>query len=306
MAYRLESDETVRDGLIRTAEEQLAQAASELRDTFETDPVEAVHSARKAIKKERSLLRLVRGAIPPGQRRGENRALREIAHGLAGSRDAAAMEQTVQALSQRYAGQLPQTTFEAVRRELEADSIAAQTAPSGPALNLRAAEELDAVRSRVSGWRLGDGDWPVIEAGLLRSYRSGRAACRHARSHRSTEGWHEWRKRAKDLWYQERLLAGVAGPTVAGHVRDVHRLADLLGDDHDLGVLRQALAGGRIDVAADLDAVVELIDRRRAELQSDALRVGRRVYAEKPAAYARRMRRSWSAGRPRAAQAASA
>ena len=43
------------------------------------DPVKAVHTARKAVKKERSLLRLARGAMSRKQRRRENHALRDAA-----------------------------------------------------------------------------------------------------------------------------------------------------------------------------------------------------------------------------------
>jgi hypothetical protein len=46
-----------------------------------------VHNARKAIKKERSLLRLARGAMPSEQRRRENAALREAARRLSTARD---------------------------------------------------------------------------------------------------------------------------------------------------------------------------------------------------------------------------
>ena len=46
-----------------------------------------------------------------------------------------------------------------------------------------------------------------------------------------------------------------------------------------------------------MGAVVKLIDYRRAELQTEATRVGERVYAETPKAFRRRMRGSWKAGR---------
>lgn len=114
---------------------------------------------------------------------------------------------------------------------------------------------------------------------------------------------HAWRKRVKDLWYHERLLAPICGPAVRGQAKDAHRLAGLLGDDHDLGVLRQVLTSDQIAVAVDLNAVVRLIDHRRAELQSEAIQIGHRVYAEKPKGFRRRLRRSWHAGRAVAAAA---
>jgi CHAD domain-containing protein len=296
VAYRIEAGEAVRDGIRRCAREQLDRAAMELTERITDDPVGAVHTARKAVKKERSLVRLARGSMPAKQRRRENRALRDAVQGLSAPRDAEVMVATLDALSERYVGQVPEHSFQAVREQLEQirDEQRGQLVAS--ALPARAVQELGAVRARIGDWTLGRGGWAAIEPGLLRSYRDGRRGFRRAPSHRSMEDWHAWRKRAKDLWYQQRLLGTVAGPAVAGQAKDAHHLADLLGDDHDLGVLRQAL-DGRVHAPADLDAVVGLIDHRRREVQTEALTIGGRVYAESPKAFIRRMRRTWKAGR---------
>jgi CHAD domain-containing protein len=297
MAYRFEADEGVREAIVRCACEQLDHAVGELSAGVNDDPVGAVHSARKAVKKERSLLRLARGTMPRKQRRRENHALREAARGLSGVRDADVMIQTVAQLSDRFAGQLPESAFAKIIEQLERDRDARRSQSTGSALNGRAVQELGAVRQRVDDWQLTRGGWSAIESGLLRSYRDGRHAFAVAQREPSIEDLHAWRKRVKDLWYQERLLAPICGPAIAGQGEDAHRLADLLGDDHDLGVLREILTGGDLGVAVDLGAVISLIDHRRAELQTEAVNIGKRVYAEKPEAFRRRIRRSWNAGR---------
>jgi CHAD domain-containing protein len=301
MAYRLELDEDVRDGIVRCAREQLDRAVSELSERITDDPVDAVHSARKAVKKERSLLRLVRGSMAPKQRRRENAALRAAARELSAARDAEVMIDTLGQLSERYVGQLPETTFNEIRAQLEQARDAHRGQLIEAALRARAVQELGAVRVRVEEWKLRHGGWQAVEKGLSRSYRDGRSAFARARSRRSTAALHAWRKRAKDLWYQERLLSEICGPPVAGQAKDAHRLADLLGDDHDLGVLRDTLTRGAVHAPADIDAVVRLIDHRRHQLQSEAFYLGGRVYAETPKAFIRRMHRSWTAGRGRAA-----
>ncbi|HEY2769507.1 MAG TPA: CHAD domain-containing protein [Solirubrobacteraceae bacterium] len=278
----------------RCAKEQLDRALSELTEKVSTDPAEAIHSARKAIKKERSLLRLVRGSMPGDQRARENATLRDVARGLSGARDADVMISSIDELSERFAGQLPATTFRAIRTHLEDGRRAA---PSGRGGETDAVEELTAIRARVPEWHLGSGGWTAIESGLLRSYRRGRAAFRRARASGATEELHEWRKRVKDLWYHERLLAPACGPAVRGHAKDLDRLSDLLGDDHDLAVLEHELTVDGSSVAVDLEAVRGVIDHRRAELQTEATRIGERVYAETPKAYRRRLRTSWKAGR---------
>lgn len=297
MAYRFQTDEGVREAIIRCAREQLDDAVGELSEGIADDPVGAVHSARKAVKKERSLLRLARGAMSPKQRRRENRALRDAARGLSGVRDADVMIETVTALSDRFAGQLPEHTFTAIADELERTRDAQRAQSTGSTLDTRAVQELGAVRVRIDDWQLNRRGWSAIESGLLRSYRDGRKAFARAQHQPSLEDLHAWRKRVKDLWYQERLVAPICGPAIRGHAKDAHRLADLLGDDHDLGVLHETLTRDPLAVAVDLDAVVRLIDHRRAELQTEAIHVGERIYAEKPNAFRRRMRSSWNAGR---------
>ena len=297
MAYHLEADEDVQEAIIRCAREQLDHAVGELSDGIGNDPVGAVHSARKAVKKERSLLRLARGTMSPRQRRHENRALRDAARGFSGVRDADVMIETITHLSDRFAGQLPESAFTEIADQLQRTRDTGRDQAAGSTLDARAVQELAAVRLRIDDWQLTQTGWSAIESGLLRSYRDGRKAFARAQREPSDETFHAWRKRVKDLWYQERLLAPTCGPATGGQAKDAHRLADILGDDHDLGVLRETLTRGHVDVPVDLDAVVALIDHRRAELQTETVYIGNRVYAEKPKAFLRRMRRSWKAGR---------
>jgi CHAD domain-containing protein len=295
--YRLQPGEPVREEILRCATAQLERAVTELTEGVQADSESAVHAARKAIKKERSLLRLARGSIGDRRHRRENRALRHAARTLSSARDAAALLATIDDIAERYAGQLPERTFAAVRTPLAQRRDAQREQLGGSDLTVRAAAELAAVRARTEDWELTDGGWSGLAQGLRRSYRDGRTAFRRVRDHRSSSDWHQWRKRVKDLWYHERLLSEVAGPACAGQAKDAHRLADLLGDDHDLVVLRHALTGEASHTAADLDAVLGLIDHRQQELRRQALQLGARVYAEKPKAFVRRMRVMWRAGR---------
>ncbi|MBV8430366.1 MAG: CHAD domain-containing protein [Solirubrobacterales bacterium] len=292
MAYKFRADEPVQEAIIRTAREQLDRAVGELSEGITQDPESAIHNARKAIKKERSLLRLARATVPSGQRRRANAALRDAGRALSATRDADVMLVSVDQLADRFAGQLPAQTFKRIRKHLEQQ----QSTGSSSGGDGQAISELGAVRLRLEDWQLGAGGWKALDTGLLRSYKRGRRALRRARASGEAEDLHAWRKRVKDLWYHERLLAPTCGLTVRGHAKELHRLADLLGDDHDLAVLRQELTGD-IETPVDVDAVVHLIDHRRHELQTEAFGMGERLYAEAPKAFRRRMRRSWKAGR---------
>lgn len=295
MSYRFGPDEPVDRALARCATEELDRAIQELTEGVNKDPVRAVHNARKAIKKERSLLRLARGALSSGRRRRENAALREAARGLAGVRDADVLVATVDALSERFVGQLPATTFDGIREQLA--SRRGVNGASAQGFDADVVERLRAVRLRVDGWSPSADGWDALEPGMVRTHKRGRKAFKRARASHSFEDLHEWRKRVKDHWYHQRLLADVGGPVVRGAAKDAHHLSDLLGEDHDMGMLRAELTHDAIHAAVDVDAVVKLIDHRRSELQDEAMAIGARLYAERPAAFARRMRRTWDAGR---------
>ena len=94
--------------------------------------------------------------------------------------------------------------------------------PTGSALDTCAVQELGAARLRIDDWQLKKGGWNAIENGLLRAYRQGRTAFALAQREPSLEDLHAWRKRVKDLWYHERLLAPICGPAIRGHAKDAH------------------------------------------------------------------------------------
>ncbi|MBV9310796.1 MAG: CHAD domain-containing protein [Solirubrobacterales bacterium] len=296
MPYSFAADETAEEAFRRCAREQLETATNELTVEIDNDPVRAVHNARKAVKKERALLRLSRGSLPAKQRKRENKILRDAARTLSDARDADVLIQALDQLSSHFSGQLPDTTFREVRKPLVRARAAERRRLRRNSINGEATEGLKSVWSEIDSWKLKGDGWKSIEPGLMWSYRTGRDSFRKAQRDPTDENLHAWRKRVKDLWYQLRLLSDVGGPVVKGQAKEAHKLADLLGDDHDLGVLRESIVN-MDDVVADVEGVLALLDHRRGQLQSEAFNLGQRLYAEKPGAFRRRMRRSWDAGR---------
>jgi CHAD domain-containing protein len=303
MAYRLNFDEPTPQTLHRTAVELFDDAIGVVGENLDKEPVEAVHEVRKDLKKARSLLRLARPGISRKAYRRENRQLRDTARAISAARDADVMVETVDALAERYAGRLPKRTFTTLRGRLAKDA-AGGAAPSGDGL----LEALQAARARVDAWGLDGCDEATLTAGAVRAYARGRDALAAVEDDASAERLHEWRKRVKDLWYHQRLLRGAWKEPLKALAGESHRLADLLGDEHDLAVLADRLveSPGLTEGSALLDreAILALIAERRAELQADALRLGRRVYAEKPKAYRRRMGRYLAAANRSTAAAA--
>ncbi len=290
MSYRLDlsTQDGVPGALRACAAEQLADAIRVLRSEREADPVEAVHDARKDLKKARSLLRLVRADMPRPHYRAENDAMRDVARRLSDVRDADVMVETVDALAQRFRGSLPRRAIPTVRRRFVSAALHSR-ATADAAISDAVLDELAAIAARVPAWPLDACDARTLRAGATLAYARGRDRFAVAEADPSVENVHEWRKRVKDLWYHARLLEAAWPGVLEAFSEEAHALSDHLGDDHDLGVLAERLTEGQWPLSVDAPALVELTARRREELQLQAFALGHRLYAERPKAFGRRL-----------------
>jgi CHAD domain-containing protein len=291
MGYRLSLDADVPAALRAAAVEQLEDAARLLRDGLDEDPVAAVHGARKDLKKTRSILRLARPDMPRKGYRRENEYLRDTARSISAARDADVMVETVDKLAERFAGRVPKRTFTALRKRL-ADQARASREHAGATITGDVVGALEAAVARVDAWPLAKTDDATLRDGAVRAYDRGRRALAAVERDLSVEALHDWRKRVKDLWYHGRLLEDAWPGPLEAQAEEAHVLSDLLGDDHDLAVLAErieARPGPAAGAPAASGPLLELIAERRGELQAQAVRLGRRLYAERPNAYGRRL-----------------
>ena len=300
-AYRLKTDEAAAEGVRRIALGRAEKALERLDGPGEADLAVAVHGARKDLKKLRALLRLVRDELGKKTFRAENRRYRDAGRLLAGSRDAEVKLETLLELRHRLrrssAGAGRALGRECSRRSGTSwpPPCARRPGAGSPRRSRRSRPAASAIRRVVAADRLlGAGGTGAVD-GATGDGRRGDEASR-SRSPRA-ENVHEWRKRAKDLWYQLRIVAATPGRSCSGAtVEQAHELTDLLGDHHDLAVLAEDLRS-RNDLG-DRGAFETAIARapgRAARRARSA--IGRRLYAEKPKAFRRRLERYWLAWR---------
>src|SRR5437870_922276 len=118
MAYCFKRKESVSKAVRRLARERIEHALGCLHAA---DGVEAIHAARKDIKKVRAVLRMVRTHVPKKDFRRLTGTLREAAAGLAASRDAYIKTQTLRKLAAHFKGQLAPGALRDVRAGLRKD-----------------------------------------------------------------------------------------------------------------------------------------------------------------------------------------
>jgi CHAD domain-containing protein len=295
-AYRLKTEEEAAAGIRRIAAGRAERALERLRGADERELAAAVHGARKDMKKLRGLLRLVRDELGKKTFKAEDRRYRDAGRALSGNRDAEVKLATLLALRRRFDDLATDATERwAGRLETERDQLAVVAVGASKGKIGEAVEAIEAGRGAIGGWPLKTDSWELVGPGLSPAYRQGRTAMAQALADPSTANVHEWRKRAKDLWYQLRIIREAWPGLLDETATQAHDLTELLGDHHDLAVLAADL---RTRTELDgRDAFEAVIEQRQGELLDAALNVGQRLYAEKPKAFRRRIKRYWLAWR---------
>jgi CHAD domain-containing protein len=287
MSYELRADESLGEGVRRVCRRQIALAI-EASESERTDDNSPVHRTRKHLKKARAALRFLQPVVPRREFDSARKQLRKAALLLSDIRDAEVRFQTVQQL-----GHLLQIEPDDVLEKAEAflglelDSFLAAFSDWKDEVDRRLSE----VRAQMKAWRVDGLTCKQVRRTAQSSYRGGRHALRYANETPNAENFHTFRKHAKELMFQLRILQPLHPALFRQLVSELEGLAQTLGNAHDLAFLEQRLIKrtrkGENDHAAE--ALSELIGLREKELQRTAAALGERFYAEKPKAFARRI-----------------
>ncbi|MDQ3676049.1 MAG: CHAD domain-containing protein [Actinomycetota bacterium] len=294
--YRLRRDEFVPDGIRRIARGQLDDAHEQLDGASKRSLGEAVHETRKHLKRLRASLRLTRDALGKETYERENTAFRMAGRRLSAGRDAAVLVQTLDALRERFADELEPDATAALREQLEEEHGQALAAMREDGGHVGAAlVKIDDARARIPAWTFESDGFDALAPGMKRIYRRGRKRMRAARSDPTPENLHEARKRVKDLWHTAQIMRPAAPKRMKRLGSDAHDVSNLLGDDHDLAVLREYVERQPRSFEDDdrRQALLAVIDRRRGALQRKALKRGRRLYKRSPKAFVAKIERGW-------------
>ena len=246
----------------------------------------SMHEVRKDLKRARAALRLLRDAVGDAAYARENVELRDAARPLSGVRDAAVGLEVVRGLLDKEKKLARRHKLVELRRRLlEERERARRKLFGGPRL-AEIEHSLQEAGERAEYWRYPAHDAP-LRAGLERIYRKGRKALKTARSEGSTESLHESRKQVK---YLEQALAIAANGSrrLRKLSKRARKVADRLGDDHDLAALQARLAKMPAGSKAE-GKLLSCIEARRAKLQKKALKLARRIYRRKAATFVDRV-----------------
>jgi CHAD domain-containing protein len=318
MAYEIEENETPAESIRRIIGEKVDMAEEYLRD-WEDEPHEAVHEARKKFKEIRAALRLVRKPLGDVYSR-ENMWYRDAGRKLSDIRDATALIESVdaleEALDETEPGELGDTEALAELIPAMHDAVEERRAnlmDEEYDLEARVRDVLDDCvegRDRIGMLPLDDSvGFDLFAHGLAKSYRRARRRYRNAyhlegierglqKDDADAHHFHEWRKRVKYHRYHCAILQPMWREVVGARRDKCHDLTDLIGDDHDLVVLRRAIEDERgffEERVGDskLDRLMAAMTARSNELRRKSYYVGAALFTETDEALVERFRGYW-------------
>ena len=241
------------------------------------------HATRKALKKARAALRLLRPTLGHLVYRRENAALRDASRLISQLRDAKAKTVVLRSLGKRHS------------RWSKGHWIAVESAACAELERLRSALNinsprmrvtrrlLNASRRRLTTLKVRNNNAKDIERALRRIYRDSRKAFDIAKHDRRAASLHEWRKKVKYFANAIDVLGIHASHRVIKLERDAERLGDCLGEEHDLAVLADAMTRSRRSLTSRAkDTLHVAIATRRAQLQREAFSLGERCAFTSP------------------------
>ena len=295
MNYRFESNESTGEAVERIACEQLDKALEHTRAKSKLD--DAVHDVRVCFKKLRGLIRLVRGELGNKQYKRENVFYRDLNRQLSDVRDTAALTEILDKLEKRFADELAPDAFAPFRRSLAKATRKRQSEKKRALVQVR--KKIVTARKKVKKWSIDHDNFSAVGDGLEHIYAEGRKKFTKASATPSVKALHEWRKQVKYLWYQILLLRKLWPKQLKKFADQIEKLVDYLSDDHDLAILRERVLkdSKHSTDGHEHEALMALIDKRRAELQTQASFLGQRIYAEETGAFNQRFHDYWKAWR---------
>jgi len=288
----LRRNASVPETLRAVARDVIAEAREAINNP---DDAIAVHDFRKAMKRWRAFLRLLRPFLGDEGRRMQTEAA-ELARSLAGARDARTVLDALNDLN-RGEQKLSPRSFATITARLESLRAAAE----GNTVTAEARTRIDAILAAagesVKFWPFATLSYKEIATELAEGYRRTREAIPRHWMAADPEALHDLRKRVVVHRYQMELIEPLWPRFGQFWVGETQRLRERLGHHQDLIIFSQLTAPHQA-LAYWRSRLTPLIAARRADHVHAAGRIAKRLFIDAPKAFRRRLLALWDEPEP--------
>ena len=298
MGYEIRAQHAIPEELLRIWKADLHFAVKELSRTRQVES--GIHQARKALKRTRALVRLVRDPLGYEQYKAANICYRDASRKVSELRDLAATQDTLNKILKRYPRKSVSVGVSAASREIAGWQKAARDHMRGQdELRKTAVAELTTGLANLPTWHNPQDDFSWIASSLERVYERGQNALALSLANPDPHVLHDWRKRVKYLWHQLQLLHLCWPEMMNPHTEELHRLSDLLGDDHDLAVIEEFILSNKLmqGRVVGKTALLHAIREYRESLVLLYFPLGKKLYQADPEVFTNQISFYWKVWR---------
>lgn len=295
MAYVFKQEQSIAHNINRILTEEVKAALEALEKPGQATG-ESIHSIRKRIKKIRALFRLVRSELKEKDFQRQNSHYRMIGRQLSPLRDATVMIKTLDKLREAQPSIMSPQVFASLHNALVIQQEQAASAFfEDPTQIGQVTKAFKQASQRVAGLSKRHNGFKVMAPNLKAIYQRARKALKVATHEPGIDHFHELRKEIKTLWYHTRLLQPIWPGLFKAYEHEFGRLGELLGDDHDFGVLAQVIESDRLLLRnkSTKQAVLQELQQQRTQLQEQIYPLANRLLAEKAGEFVKKFRRPW-------------
>lgn len=288
---RLRKAENIDVGVKRIATALVRNNIADLSDAGLYRGV-AIHEARKRCKRLRGLLRLVRSSIKVDFR-SLDRQVRNASSRLSLIRDCGVMAETVRQLRKSNDESISDEELSLVQSILSKRLAPAEVHQDEQKQIALFLGDMRALLVRIPSWSFRAGLPKAARSDFAKTYRQSMELMTASSRVPSDANLHRWRKRVKYHEHQLQFLSKRWKGHATKRIARLVRLAELLGDDHDLAMIQTHLRKyGKVDSdvqQAGIDRFRKVLANRRRKLQSKALKLGKELYSKRPAAIGKKL-----------------
>lgn len=298
MDYTIGRTEKFEKGIKRVINEQVDRAILHLTEA--EDPHKGVHGARRSLKVTRAALRLIRDDLEAEKYHKMNCFYRDQGRKLSELRDATAMMETLELMEKVFARKLKAGTIEMLHQKLDQEREKLKAGgQSENSLMQEVAERLRSCRTEIDELQLSEA-YPIhVINSIFRVYQRGCEGLKANDPNPHDEKMHDWRKRTKYLHYQMQIISKAWTVILTPYKKELNKLTEFQGNYQNLTVLIQYLTEpDALLEPEERDNLLKLATHHQQKLHQRALPLGRKIYAETPVAFTKRLGvylKSWPA-----------
>lgn len=276
LAYAFQPNEAISRGLVRVLGEISVQGRR-LTQRSRKPAGELIHEGRLLIKRVRALLWFARPTLNLAVSVQTRARLRKAAGVLAGHRDLAVTQTTLEELGQKALKTSDRAALTQIFRSLAGDPATGEAQEKALRLTLQKAigilcQSVDEIKRSIAGCAV----WPSPSERLGKAFRAMGRARKKARRTGKDTGFHTWRKKAKRLLYLLELTQTEPGRRMARVMKRVGKLQNKLGICHDCAVVELRLRQ-TVPLPSSAQRVLRLLEKRKARLRNRARKIASRI-----------------------------